>query len=79
MHNILAVLIASEFIPEDRKQQKHTLLVLKCTDAVENINIEEMSVGKKESSLFMFDITHCRSRDKRKTIHIPAKTASKNI
>lgn len=68
MHNILAVLIASEFISEDREQQKCTLLLLKCTDNVVNINmnIEEMSVGKVESTLFMFDITHFKSEDKLK-------------
>lgn len=66
MHNILAVLIASEFISEDREQQKYSLLLLKRTDKVVNINmnIEEMSVGKMESSLFMFDITHFKSKDK---------------
>lgn len=51
MHNILAVLIASEFISEDREQQKYLLLLLKCADSAGNINMnkEEMSVDKKKS------------------------------
>lgn len=81
MHNILAILIASEFISEDREQQKHLLLFLKCvyTDNVENINmnIAEMSVCKRESSLFMYDITHFKSKDKLK--NIPARATYKNI
>lgn len=66
MHNILAVLIASEFTSQHRDKQKYSLLLLKCTDNVVNINmnVEEMSVGKMESSLFMYDITHFKSKDK---------------
>lgn len=76
MHNILAVLIASEFISEDREQQKYTLLLLKCTDNVVNINmdIEEMPVGKMEYSLFMFYITHFKSKDKLTISTLPLLT-----
>lgn len=76
MHNILAVLIASEFISEDREQQKYTLLLLKCTDNVVNINmnIEEISVGKMEYSLFMYDVTHFKSKHKLTISTLPLLT-----
>lgn len=43
MHNILADLIASEFIPEDSTQQKIAAArpPVKCSDTVADINMED--------------------------------------
>lgn len=58
MHNILAVLIASEFISEDREQQKYSVLSAKYGEVAENINMNIAKLSADEKGIRSVYVRH---------------------